>query len=189
MRAFHRKALTRAYEEGLAEHIAGTAWDSALDWLRDIVTVYEEGHPLIPALSFVDPWYAEALAEALGASRGLRAVWLGAMTVASAESHPYWRASAAFVLVRTYGTLDAQGRKLLASVAVEEAAREEAPLWLSLAYDCLTAQCQKLIASLAADTAVGLRPALADALAENYENVDAAGRELLEQVRASIEDE
>ena len=190
LRAFHRKVLARAYEEGLVEHIGATAWDSALERLSDVVTVYEEGDPLIPALSFVHPSYWEALLQALDASPGLRALWLASVSVASAESNGRWRAMAAFSLARNYQNLDAEGRELFASLAGDEAAavRRRAAFTLAYCYQNLDAEGRNLLASLAADEARSVRAASAAGLLLRVEELDPKGRRLLEKVEASLEE-
>ena len=186
IRDFHRKVLARAYEQGLVEHIPGTAWDSALDRLRDIVTVAEERDEDDPVLSCVHPSYAEALRRALGAGGGVAAVWLLAMTAASAEPDPRWRAQAAAALAGNCGGLDADGRTLLASLAADEAVEVRLRLASSLArnYPNLGKDGWQLIADLADDLAEEVRSAVASSLPVNFQNVDEQGQELLASLAA-----
>jgi len=177
LRVFHREVLARAYAEGLVEHMAGTAWDSALGRLRDIVTVAQERY----ALSFVHPSYSEALRRALRAGPRLAAVWLLAMTAASTAPDPDWRADAGKSLALSYENLDGEGRKLLASLAADETegVRRTVASPLAINYENLDEEGRNLLASLAADEAEWVRGDVASSLAYKCLKLDGEGRKLL----------
>ena len=189
LRAIHRKALGQAYEKGLVEHIPSTAWDSALDRLREIITIIQKTNPG-PTLSFVHPSYAEALSHALGESPRLRALWVAAAVVASNDPRPEWRIAAAHLLVRDYEKLDPEGRHVLASLAADQThhVRGQVANALAVHYQQLGEEDCGLLAQLAADEAVDVRTVVAGSLMGSYEKLDATAKGWLASLGADQED-
>jgi len=182
----YRGALADAYRDALVEGIPGAAWESAIDSLRDIVSLSDEDR--WEPLKFVHPSYAEAVDKAIAGHPGMRGLLLAVVAFAAEHDDEILRAAAAFALPRDAHSLGAGAGDLLQRLKDDASPLVRANLAGALArhYHSLGGSARELVSALARDGEPQVRDELAFWLPRNIQNLDASARDLL---RALAQDE